>query len=602
MLPTLPGLNAVTEQPMERAEVPGAVVAGSSTGVTLSNHLLPPLDVVGGGSHARHIPPVVGLAGRGIADRTRSRETAAIVFLVLFALMAFAWPRPLMLPDEGRYAGVAWEMLRSGDWLTPTLDGLPYFHKPPLFYWLTALSFSVFGPTSWAARAAPLIGAWVGAAGVFLFLRRWRGDRIARLALVALLTQPAFYLAAQFANLDMLVAGLITCTVFLLAHAALCFERALPFRRWLAAAAVAGALGVLAKGLIGAVIPVLVVGSWLLVGQRWRTLRALLWPPAVLLFLAVAAPWFAAMQFRFAEFFDYFFVIQHFQRFAEGGFNNVQPFWFFPAVLVALALPWLPWLRVQFVRGDASAPDPAAIRQLMGIWIIVVVLFFSIPQSKLLGYILPAIPPLAMLAADGFARHAYPAARALRWWRGGAAAMAAMSFAVVAVLSLHPFGTTRELGQVLREQRTAAQPVYMIGDYYFDIPVYARLTDPVRVVDDWASPRIQQRDNWRRELVDAARLASPDAAAMLVPTGRLADALCTSQVSWVIGASSASERFQVLANAEPAATRRGITLWRVDAAKASIADALRCPRSPYRAGSGQPRTRTSRSGAIAPDS
>src|SRR5690349_6519618 len=131
-----------------------------------------------------------------------------IPFVVLW-LIPTAWARPLMLPHEGRYVGVAWEMLRSGDWLTPTRNRLPYFHKPPLFYWITAASLGALGHNELAARAAPLLGAVIGAASLFLFARRWADERTARLALVALLAQPLFFVGGQFANLDMLVAGFI---------------------------------------------------------------------------------------------------------------------------------------------------------------------------------------------------------------------------------------------------------------------------------------------------------------------------------------------------------------------------------------------------------
>jgi len=141
-----------------------------------------------------------------------ARSRAGIALLSFAWLALLAWPRPLMLPDEGRYVGVAWEMMRSGDWLVPTLNGLPYFHKPPLFYWVTAAAMSVFGPGDWAARTAPLLGAWAGAMAVFLFVRRWWGESTARLTLVVLLAQPLFYIGGQFANLDMLVAGCITWT------------------------------------------------------------------------------------------------------------------------------------------------------------------------------------------------------------------------------------------------------------------------------------------------------------------------------------------------------------------------------------------------------
>ncbi len=144
------------------------------------------------------------------------------------ALALFAWlgllagSRALNLLDEARYVAVAWRMLRSGDWLVPTLDGLPFFHKPPLFYWNTAASMSLLGPNEFAARLAPILGASLGAFALYVFTRRWAGARAARLTLLALLVQPLFYIGGQFGNLDMLVAGCIGATILLLAHSAIC--------------------------------------------------------------------------------------------------------------------------------------------------------------------------------------------------------------------------------------------------------------------------------------------------------------------------------------------------------------------------------------------
>ena len=134
---------------------------------------------------------------------------SATVVLVLVWLTVTAWMRPLMLPDEGRYVGVAWEMVRSGDWLTPTLNGLPYFHKPPLFYWITATSLWLFGNHEWAARFASLVGAAVGSLACYGFFRRWLSNRVGQMGLIVLMAQPLWMIAAQFANLDMLVAGCI---------------------------------------------------------------------------------------------------------------------------------------------------------------------------------------------------------------------------------------------------------------------------------------------------------------------------------------------------------------------------------------------------------
>ena len=221
------------------------------------------------------------------AYNTSWSDAIKMLAIIALWLAAAAWMRPLMHPDEGRYATVAYEMLRSGDWLTPTLNGMPFFHKPPLFYWLTGAALAVFGPNEFAARMASLIGASMGAWALYLFTRHWCGQALARRSVLVLLVLPMFFAAAQFANLDMLVAGCITATILALAHAALCFEQGLAYRRVLWLAYVLAGLGVLAKGLIGFVLPAMVIGLWLLLRWRWRTLWALLSVPGVVLMLVV---------------------------------------------------------------------------------------------------------------------------------------------------------------------------------------------------------------------------------------------------------------------------------------------------------------------------
>ncbi len=491
-------------------------------------------------------------------------------------LAATAWARPLALPDEGRYVGVAWEMMNSGDWLTPTLNGLPFFHKPPLFYWITAASMSLFGQNEWAARAAPMLGAWLGVFSLYLFMRRWCGERPATLTLVVLLVQPLVYIGGQFANLDMLVAGCITATTLLLAHAALCAERGLPFRRALAGAYAMAALGVLAKGLIGVVTPALVIVPWLLMLRRWRTLRSLLWWPGMLLFLLIAAPWFMMMQARFADFLNYFFVVQHFKRFAGSGFNNVQPVWYYPAVLALFSLPWLPWLIRSIRRDGFLEGERGSVRLLMGLWVLMTLLFFSLPKSKLLGYILPAVPPLAFLIVDGYLARGEPTPFAKRLWWGSAALMALTSAVAVLVFTLHPPRSTRELAGVLRTQRAAQEPVFMLNAYLYDLRFYAGVRAPVAVVDEWASPEVQANDNWRKELADAGRFAPARAAKLLRTPAELPAALCSSSVSWVIGTSADLATHPFLTQAEVAYAGPRTMLWKLDLARPTLSASLGC--------------------------
>lgn len=510
------------------------------------------------------------------ASHPRWREAAAFAGLIFVWLLATSWARPLAMPDEGRYVEIAWEMIRSGDWLTPTLDGLPFFHKPPLFYWITAASMSMFGLNEWAARAAPILGAWTGAFGLFLFARRWSGDRAARLTLLALLVHPLFFVGGQFANLDMLVAGFISASILLFAHSALSVEQGLPNRTALAFAYAMAALGVLSKGLIGAVIPALVILCWLATTQRWRALRSLVWIPGIAVFVLIAAPWFVAMQAHSADFLNYFFVVQQFQRFAGTGFNNVQPVWFYPAILIVGSLPWLPWLYRSFKRHDLTAPGQSDLRLLMWIWVAMIVLFFSLPKSKLLGYVLPALPPLAFLIADGFSSLTFPSIVARRVWRVSTALGIVLGVGAVLTFSVHPLHSSKQLAAALESRHGTGEPIFMLNHFYYDIPFYARLGLPVRVVDDWSNPNLRNLDNWRKELADAGQFAPMRSAATLITPAALPASICDSAVSWVIGATTAGATYRFLDHANAVFSSGGTTLWRVASGSLALANDLRC--------------------------
>jgi len=511
--------------------------------------------------------------------RSGRQGTLAIGLLIVAWFAATAWARPLLLPDEGRYVGVAWEMLRSGDWLTPTLNGLPFFHKPPLMYWLTAASMAVFGMNEWAARAAPIVGASVGSLALYLLTRRWSGAGTARAALVALLAQPLFAVGGQFANLDMLVAGCITATIALAAHAVLAGTGDRPDRRALAAAYAMAGLGILAKGLIGVVLPALVLTTWLIAVRRWRALLRLIWWPGLLLAVAVAAPWFVAMQLRFAGFFDYFFVVQHFQRFtAAGGFNNALPLWFYPAVLLAAALPWWRWLWQALRPG---APRPAStLRPLMWSWLAAITVFFSLPASKLVGYILPAVPPLAWLLADGLESLRAGSGQPGRGWWAAAFVGVAASLAVVVGLTLRPPASAKPLGLELARRQAAGEPVLMLGRYDYDLPFYARLRQPVQVVDDWDTGDAQQRDNWRKELADAGRFDPARAGRTLLTAEALPATLCAAPVSWIVAKPDQAHRWPWLAQADQVERGHDAALWRLDSRLPTLAGPLNCAGKP----------------------
>lgn len=491
-----------------------------------------------------------------------------VAVLAFFLTSCTAWLRPLLLPDEGRYAGVAWEMLRSGDWLTPTLNGLPYFHKPPLFYWITAASLGTFGMNEWAARVASAIGFALAVASPYWLLLRWIGERSAKIALLALIAQPLMLVAGQYANLDMLVAGLITLTIVLITHASLLLdtESAAP-RGALRLGWSAAALGVLAKGLIGIVIPVAVIGGWLIVSGRWRTIFRILraCPEGPVLFLLVAAPWFLMMERIHPGFLDYFFVYQHFKRYTVGGFNNMQPVWFYPAVLALFFLPWIAWLVRRALAPRMSAGTERDLVLLGWIWALAVVAFFSLPKSKLLGYVLPAVPPLAMLAAAGLQARGEPSQTARRLWAGAATFGVIASLVAVIIIAYRPTPSSRALSIAIGKQAQPGEPVYMINRFDFDAGIYARLREPVRVVERWDDEALMRsRDNWRKELFDARRFNPAAGDSTLITPAAFAASLCSTQPSWIIGFSQAGIGHSALQFAERIQDWRDSTLWRFD--------------------------------------
>jgi 4-amino-4-deoxy-L-arabinose transferase-like glycosyltransferase len=474
-------------------------------------------------------------------------NTAVLSLAVFLWLAASAWLRPLSLPDEGRYVGVALEMLWSGNWLLPTLDTLPYFHKPPLFYWLTAASLGTFGINAFAARLSSLLAATACALSLYHFLWRWRGQAHARAALLVLLTAPFFYGGAQFANMDMLVAACISGTILCAAHAVLGASQATrPSRPALAGAYALAALGLLAKGLIGIVIPAIVIGIWLVfVGRPWMILR-LVWLPGVALFAGIGLPWFLLMQARYPSFFGYFFVHHHFERFAAQGFNNSQPFWFLVAVFAALTLPWSPFLVGAARAYPETDGRSRQVQALMWIWLIFTLVFFSIPSSKLIGYVMVALPPLGALAAEGVLGAAGTRARARSWAMRAAAGAVAIcaTLLIVADVREEARDKTRQLAAQLRPLLTSpADPLVVLYSYPFSLPFYLGRPPPLRVVENWRDSRVMQKDSWRKELYEAATF-DPDRGKtlLLAPEDMPLFLACATRPVWLIVASASEDK------------------------------------------------------------
>jgi 4-amino-4-deoxy-L-arabinose transferase-like glycosyltransferase len=483
--------------------------------------------------------------------------------LALVWLCATAWLRPLAIPDEGRYVGVAWDMLRSGDWLVPRLDGYPYFHKPPLFYWITASSLALIGHNELASRVAPIMGALIGVLSLFLFLRHWVNQSIAVASAAILLVQPFWFLGGQYANLDMLVAGFISATILLLAHAVLCMRAGSPYRVWLMGAYACAGLGMLSKGLIGIVLPGAVVLVWLLLCKDWRHLWRLVSLPGLLVFLLLVAPWFVAMQTQYSDFSHYFFYVQHFQRFAGAGFNSAHPFYFYAVILFANTLGWLFWVLIWLKKRPALvAPKQASLILLMWVWFLVIVLFFSIPRSKLVGYILPCIPPLACLLA--FVWHSLAQGNWRAWWASASLGLI-LSLVVVGWASYRPISSVKPLALELKHQHQGSDPIVMLQHYYFDLPFYSQIGRSVMIVDQWALSETRNLDDWHKEIRDASRFEPTNSTPRLIELEQFEfKVLCQNSRIWVVGANTAELAFPVLRTAKRVAFTKDDSLWLID--------------------------------------
>ncbi len=527
------------------------------------------------------------LAAPAPAAVMRAANRWLLLACAAWLLIATAW-RPLMLPDEGRYVGVAWEMLSTGNWRVPMLDGLPFFHKPPLFYWISTASMQIFGAHAWAARLASALPAIAALVALHAFVRRHRDERTANLTAVILATQPFFFGAAQFANLDMLVASMITLTIVFIADAAIRIEQNIErnighsdgIGRSLTAGYVFAALGVLAKGLIGWLLPAAVIILWLALRGKLRVLWHVLKLPQLALTLLIAAPWFLAMQAKYPQFLDYFFVEQHFRRFAGAGFNNAQPFWFYLPVLLALTLPWsLWWLsglrrRRQLRHQDG---DAGGVRLLMQVWPVVIIGFFSIPQSKLIGYILPALPPLAYLLANRVMRSQDQHPRrstALRVGLSAAAAIALCAGMTVFLGARDPSQLSTLALPDAQRYRPGDQLV-MLNQYAYDLPFYLHATSPAWIVDHWQSPAMAERDNWSKEIRDAGRFYPEAMQQQLLLPSALLPTMCEKPGTtyWIWARKDSAERLSWLSGATQVFSNRKNALWRLPAGAATFSAA-----------------------------
>jgi 4-amino-4-deoxy-L-arabinose transferase-like glycosyltransferase len=342
------------------------------------------------------------------AERVGARGLGWLAWLALaIAWFATLQVRPMFDPDEGRYAEIPREMVASGDWVTPRLDGLKYFEKPPLQYWATAAAYSVFGVSEWTSRVWTVGLAFACVPMVFGWTRRFYGTRAALAAVVALGVSPYF---AIVGHLDLLDAGFsfwLTGAVFAFTVAQSSGTGSRDERRWMLLAWLAAALAILSKGIVVGVLTGASLIVYSIVERDIKPWTRLHLGVGIPLFLVVCVPWFIAVSVRNPDFPEFFFIHEHFARFLTTVHQRVEPWWFFLPWLLLGVLPW--GLSVAGAcwrawRDAGPGPQFKPLRFLL-IFAGFTLVFFSASGSKLIPYIQPMFPPLAAVLGAHVAEH-----------------------------------------------------------------------------------------------------------------------------------------------------------------------------------------------------
>lgn len=335
------------------------------------------------------------------------RRLGALLVLVVFGVVWF-WGlghRPLFNTDEGRYAEIPREMLVSGNWVTPRLDGFRYFEKPPIQYWGIALGYRVFGVHDWVARLYPALASFLT-----ILLVGWTSSQLFRPQvgwMAGAILAGSFYFGflGHFNTLDAGLCFSMTLALFGFLMGIRAPPDSMQERAWMWASYAGLALSVLSKGLIGILLPGAVLVLFMLVRRDWRVLRRMHLFTGVALFLLLVLPWFVAVSMENHDFLWQFFMVQEFLRYFTRVSHRPGPWWYFLPLLLIAVLPW-----IGAAARSIWAPLAASFRRYVGhpegntvlvlwIWAAFILLFFSASHSKLPSYILPIIPAVAVLLA-----------------------------------------------------------------------------------------------------------------------------------------------------------------------------------------------------------
>lgn len=334
--------------------------------------------------------------------------------LILFYLLLYIVPlsvRPAMMPDETRYAEVPREMMVSGDWITPRLNGLRYFEKPVLGYWVTGISMQLFGDNVFAMRLPSALSAGLSALAIFLLvLRSTRRHSIALCAAMIYLAMLGTFLIGTFNVLDSLFGFLLTAAFvsFYLSHEETDSNKRLFYLLLLG---IFCGAAFLVKGFLAYVLLGIVIVPFVILQGRWQDLVTHGWI-VLLTSIVIVAPWAIMVQLREPEYWHYFFWEEHIRRFSSDDAQHSEPVWFYLAYLPVMILPWigmLPFALKNLISGNEKCEITVckidSWLQYCILWFLMPFIFFSISRGKLPTYILPCLAPLAVILTIGMEKY-----------------------------------------------------------------------------------------------------------------------------------------------------------------------------------------------------
>ena len=333
------------------------------------------------------------------ADMKLSGISATVILAALFTLFYLAPLNnsALWQPDETRYAEISREMTQSGDWVTPRLLGNRYFEKPVAGYWINSISQSLFGRNNFAVRFGSALSTGISATLVFcLAMLMWKRRDTALMASLIFLTMILVLGMGTYTTLDPLLCMWLTAAMFC-SYLALKAESSKAKAMTYALLGLACGMAFMTKGFIALAFAVVAVFPAAIHQKKLADLF-LYGPLAVIAAILFCLPWIIAINLREPDFWNYFFWVEHIQRFAQDNAQHKAPFWYYAPLFIAACLPWSGLLPGALVKGfKERAPRPELFFLLC--WVLMPLLLLSVAKGKLITYILPCIPPVALLMA-----------------------------------------------------------------------------------------------------------------------------------------------------------------------------------------------------------